>query len=553
MEPRSPRPPPRPSRPPTISALVAQAENFTFNANIPFKHWVRAAETLHQEASFAMSDGDYGRAYWLLYRHSKLVLEHMPSHPRYRDRDSRLMFRSLSRRIDSVLDELERLKPGLEDEYEKWEQANARPARQPSTPSAPTSPASYADFAARDPSLYGPARVLDASEHRELAVDLARKELARRDRAKRAARAQLAPPASPTSGHAAHRDGRSLDAHEDDFRRQMEAARRALSLSQLSGRTEGRAAGPGGAHQPIPAPFNYPSIARSRPVDDDAAHRQRRPPAAPAPDRPPKESLAPSTSQDPSVCTPNADGLLPAVPRKLPLEDQAGPPPPASSAPANQPPLPPKGLPVDGPPLPRRDRLTFKPGAYLENGDPIRSVFIPSQLRSAFLDMADDNTRAGLEMCGIICGMPVNNALFVRSLIIPDQRCTSDTCETENEGAIFDYCSSEDLIVLGWIHTHPTQTCFMSSRDLHTHAGYQVMMPESIAIVCAPRFKPSYGIFRLTHPPGLEHILDCKHQDTFHQHSIDNIYRDSEHPGGHVYESDTLPFYVRDLRTKPTF
>jgi STAM-binding protein len=56
---------------------------------------------------------------------------------------------------------------------------------------------------------------------------------------------------------------------------------------------------------------------------------------------------------------------------------------------------------------------------------------------------------------------------------------------------MFDYCMNEDLLLLGWIHTHPTQTCFMSSRDLHTHAGYQVMMPESVAIVCAPKFQPS--------------------------------------------------------------
>jgi hypothetical protein len=28
----------------------------------------------------------------------------------------------------------------------------------------------------------------------------------------------------------------------------------------------------------------------------------------------------------------------------------------------------------------------------------------------------------------------------------------------------------------------------MSSVDLHTHASYQLMLPEAIAIVCAPRF-----------------------------------------------------------------
>lgn len=39
----------RPARPQTVKELVAQAENFTFNINIPLKHWIRAAETLYQE------------------------------------------------------------------------------------------------------------------------------------------------------------------------------------------------------------------------------------------------------------------------------------------------------------------------------------------------------------------------------------------------------------------------------------------------------------------------------------------------------------------------
>jgi STAM-binding protein len=89
-------------------------------------------------------------------------------------------------------------------------------------------------------------------------------------------------------------------------------------------------------------------------------------------------------------------------------------------------------------------------------------------------------------------GILKSNALFITRLIIPEQTSTSDTCETLNEEELFDYCDKEELMVLGWVHTHPTQTCFMSSRDLHTHVGYQVMMPESIAIVCAPTKQPRY-------------------------------------------------------------
>lgn len=41
--------PARPARSQSIESLVAQAENFHFNPNIPFKHWTRAADRLHQE------------------------------------------------------------------------------------------------------------------------------------------------------------------------------------------------------------------------------------------------------------------------------------------------------------------------------------------------------------------------------------------------------------------------------------------------------------------------------------------------------------------------
>lgn len=478
----------------------------------------------------------------MLYRHSILVLKCLPAHPQFKDPESRRAFRPLSKRIDGVLGDLERIKPVLEQEYAGWERTSSEAAK--AAHQRPKAPSSYADFAARDPSISGHAKVLDASENQDLAVDLAQQELARRDRARRASRTNRSPDNQPylTPGHGetAFHNGRSRTPDESDLQRQMEAARRAMSLDQQAESDQGRLRDRGPA-------YNYPTIAKARPLELDDSRRQRLPSPVRGPTRPPKERLPSPDNGSVRFSTSSHQG--PALPRKVHWDDGA---PVVSSHPStatDQPPRPPKG-PLEGPPLPKKERLAFKPGAYLENGDPIRPVFLPSKLRSAFLEIASENTRAGLEMCGILCGTPVNNALFVRCLLIPDQKCTSDTCETENEGAMFDYCASEDLLVLGWIHTHPTQTCFMSSRDLHTQAGYQVMMPESIAIVCAPRFKPEYGVFRLTHPPGLDHILDCKHHDTFHQHSIGNIYRDTEHPHGHVYDSDKLPFYVHDLRTK---
>ena len=52
-------------------------------------------------------------------------------------------------------------------------------------------------------------------------------------------------------------------------------------------------------------------------------------------------------------------------------------------------------------------------------------------------------------------------------------------------------CDNMDVSIYLSIYlfqTHPSQTSFMSSVDLHTHCSYQLMLEEAIAIVCAPRY-----------------------------------------------------------------
>lgn len=424
----------------------------------------------------------------MLYRHSVLVLKCLPKHPQYKDPDQRRACRSLSKRIDRVLEDLEHLKPEIEKLYKEWERMRPTSSEQ----SHKTNQSStYADFAARDPSLSGNAKILDASEHQDLAVDLAQKELSRRDTIRRATRQE-----NPESETLVRWRGRRWDkwdtptttAPDTDLQKQIEATRRNLDSPHTTQEAGTNIPSPGF----VPHNYNYPSISKSRPVIYSRSNSQASVPSTTQPSRPPKEPVQDFAER-------NATGLNgppPSVPRKLVLDDYKplvpSPPPRPSKTEnlAEAPALPPKAA-IEAPTPPKKERLAFKPGAYLENGDPIRSVFLPRGLRKAFLDIAADNTRAGVEMCGILCGTPINNALFIRCLLVPDQKCTPDTCETENESAVFDYCDSEDLLVLGWIHTHPTQTCFMSSRDLHTHAGYQIMMPESVAIVCAPKFTPS--------------------------------------------------------------
>ena len=75
------------------------------------------------------------------------------------------------------------------------------------------------------------------------------------------------------------------------------------------------------------------------------------------------------------------------------------------------------------------------------------------------------------------------------------------------------------------------------------------MLPEAIAIVCAPRHNPDWGIFRLTAPPGLDAILNCRKPGLFHPHTESDLYTDALRPG-HVVEGPGLKFEVVDLRVK---
>ncbi|KAJ7450735.1 hypothetical protein B0H11DRAFT_2077011 [Mycena galericulata] len=78
------------------------------------------------------------------------------------------------------------------------------------------------------------------------------------------------------------------------------------------------------------------------------------------------------------------------------------------------------------------------------------------------------------------------------------------------------------------IHTHPSQSCFTSSVDLHTHASFQRMLPESFAVVCAPESEPRFGIFRFTDPPELQAVLECPAKQAFCLRLDVPIYTDAE-------------------------
>ena len=152
---------------------------------------------------------------------------------------------------------------------------------------------------------------------------------------------------------------------------------------------------------------------------------------------------------------------------------------------------------------------------------PIR-LTIPFDLAETFQRVADSNTKRGIETCGVLLGYKQEQGILLTTIVVPKQTGSRDTCEAlpGAEEQILTYALTNDLVCVGWIHTHPTQSCFLSSVDLHTTLAYQQMLPEAVAIVVAPTDSTlPIGIFRLS-TVGLQVIKNCPRRG-FHSHDVE--------------------------------
>ncbi|XP_058193186.1 AMSH-like ubiquitin thioesterase 2 isoform X7 [Rhododendron vialii] len=104
----------------------------------------------------------------------------------------------------------------------------------------------------------------------------------------------------------------------------------------------------------------------------------------------------------------------------------------------------------------------------------LKDVHISARLMDDFLALARDNTDKDLETCGVLGAFLRGGIFHVTTLIIPKQESTSSSCQALYEEEIFSIQHEQSLFPVGWIHTHPSQSCFMSSVDLHTQFSYQV-------------------------------------------------------------------------------
>lgn len=190
------------------------------------------------------------------------------------------------------------------------------------------------------------------------------------------------------------------------------------------------------------------------------------------------------------------------------------------------------------------DKLEKMKKALVLPSSALKKVTVPQSILHSFLQYAGPNLKRNVEFCGILCGTQNEFGFVITTILIPKQDGDSDSyvacilvtfccrCYAMNEEELAIYQTKHDLLTLGWIHTHPTQQAFLSTVDLATHYSYQVLLPEAIAIVCAPQHQPSYGVFRMT-DNGMNVVASKFKQDskfgTLHEYLGESLFETCQH------------------------
>lgn len=153
-------------------------------------------------------------------------------------------------------------------------------------------------------------------------------------------------------------------------------------------------------------------------------------------------------------------------------------------------------------------------------------LLLPSNLTTKFRKLATNNTFQNIETCGFLFGKKIEpkgqfplsdkTKYQISHLFIPKQTGTSDTCTPIDEMSTMLFACQNDLIQLGWIHTHPSQTAFLSSVDMHTQFSFQVLLDSAVAIVCSDKYSQDKYL-KLTNY-GMDTVkqhLNSKNSSTF--------------------------------------
>ncbi len=98
-----------------------------------------------------------------------------------------------------------------------------------------------------------------------------------------------------------------------------------------------------------------------------------------------------------------------------------------------------------------------------------------------------DDSKPNKETIGLLIGRQNNDYLIVDDIRISKKEGTAVHVEFKEEELIETTIEiskrNDDRVIVGWIHTHPNLTAFMSSTDINTQEIYQSLMDNAIAVV----------------------------------------------------------------------
>jgi proteasome lid subunit RPN8/RPN11 len=135
------------------------------------------------------------------------------------------------------------------------------------------------------------------------------------------------------------------------------------------------------------------------------------------------------------------------------------------------------------------------------------SIYISAATMGEMIEF--DLSRPGKETAGLLIGEIVGKDLYVDEIHVGAQVGNAVHVEINEEtliAATIEMSEREDgKVIIGWFHTHPGMSSFMSPTDVHTQKIYQAFFPEAIAIVIDPvKFSETnniedldFGVYRL--------------------------------------------------------
>eukprot|EP01084_Bolivina_argentea_P057017 104242_1 len=165
---------------------------------------------------------------------------------------------------------------------------------------------------------------------------------------------------------------------------------------------------------------------------------------------------------------------------------------------------------------PTQSQNTYTPNTNISTS--LATIIIPERMISEFSEKYSmENTTKNIETGGIILGVhdATHNIYTITHVLLPKQNGHANAVFMLNEFEWSVICGTLGLQIIGWIHTHPTQSCFMSSVDVHTQFNIQQQNNSAIGIVIAPT--DTTKTFRLT-KFGMDVLSKCN-TNSHHVHA----------------------------------